>query len=142
MEDGGEMHSSSSTLSSSCSVMSSSVSSICSLGEEGRMSSRVSPKPVINFSHSLPGMSKQQKAAGYSSLWQQARPESQLQFSASYQDLDIPACQIKFSTEDEVKDNIEKEEEAGREDRGQVRATENTYLWSNKTMILETVKEF
>ena len=84
----------------------------------------------------MPGLSKQQKTA------RQARPESHLEFSASYQNLDFPACKIKFSTEDKVRDNIEKEEEAGREDRGQVRATENTYLWSNKTMILETVKEF
>ena len=127
MQEGGEIHSSLSslvlpTLSSSCSLTSSSVSSICSLGEEGGMSSRVSPKPVINFSHSLPGMSKQQNAAGYSSLWQQARPECQFQFSASYQDLDFPACKIKFSTEDEVRDSIEKEEEAGREVMEQVRS--------------------
>ena len=108
----------SSTLSSSASMISSlsSVSTTCKFGEEVAISLAAPPRPQVSFSQSLPGLTRHQRAAGFNNLWQLAKPDSQLQFSSSY-----PACQIKFSTEDEVTDNTEEEIDAAREDTISVR---------------------
>eukprot|EP00092_Neocalanus_flemingeri_P042719 GFUD01046824.1.p1 GENE.GFUD01046824.1~~GFUD01046824.1.p1 ORF type:complete len:139 (+),score=36.70 GFUD01046824.1:52-417(+) len=104
--------------------MSSSVfsnSSFGSVGEEGRGTSTFSSKPAMNFNSSFGGLTQRQKTAGYASLWQQARPESEFRCSSSStifnpeSFLEFPTCQIKYHTLDEVTINTEegREEEMG-----------------------------